>query len=177
MLATSKAPPGPDATVQVMWAENRHGSELFARGEKLDFSLDCGGAQGCPLVTFAAACSTKVPIEALHDTLTQHGGSAIADADDMYAVGPASAVWTALAILSDTLSKEWGLELVESKCQVLAVRDHPGRPAEMHVSGALIYGVFQPGTKAVGVPIGTPACIKHFPERKVAALVSDNNFV
>ena len=29
--------------------------------------------------------------------------------------------------------------------------------------------------KAVGVPVGTPAHIKQFLERKVAALVSDNN--
>ena len=119
----SKAPPGPDVTVQVMWAaaENRHGSEPFAGGEKLDFSSDDGGAQGCPplaLLTFAAACSTDVPIEACHDTLTQHGGFAIADADDMYAVGPASAVCPALAILSDTLGKERGLELAEGKHQV-----------------------------------------------------------
>ena len=104
--------------IHALWASpsdlvtDRTGSRLF-EGERGDSSE--GVQQGMALASLAFAVAMHPELVALDRELASVGGCARAIMDDVYAVGPASAVFSAIERFAESLEQMTGLEMVQRK--------------------------------------------------------------
>ena len=109
----------------------------------------------------------------LHNSLKAAGGLAIFGNDDGYCIGPASAVFPALATFTADILEHCSLSLQISKTKVY---ERSGRrpleaPPAMPLAGVKVGDHWHPGFTCYGVEIGSEAFVKHNLKERVQEVV------
>lgn len=137
-------------------------TDLFVGMERATFGSSEGVQQGFPPSSLAFCIAIHPELITLDELLKLYGGCARATMDDVYAVGPAHAVFPALERFAATLKEMTDLEVQPTKYSCYSPeydltacpwRERVGAPVgvEEDEHGRAVYGII-----VAGVPIGQP---------------------
>ena len=122
-----------------------------------------GMSQGDPEASGWFCVAWHEDVRELDAALAAHGGMARFGNDDGYLVGPANVVFQALEIFARNVREKCLLHLQVTKTEVFSWDGvlPPQAPQGMKVAGVQVGDVWQPGFVCYGIPVGTPAYVKH----------------
>ena len=116
-------------------------------------------------------------VRTLDSVLAEAGGAAKLGMDDLFATGPADVVFPALERFFQEIEQTCLLQLERSKTEVFTWSGQlpAGTPEGFPRAGTMVGEEFCPGFLCYGIPIGTPAYVRHQLSLKVHVVMAISN--
>ena len=134
-----------------------------------------GGTQGDPEAGTWFCVAWQPHVRTLDSVLAEAGGAASLGMDDLFASGPPDVVFPALERFFSEIEQTCLLHIERSKTEVFTWSGElpAGTPEGFPRAGTVIDQEFCPGFLCYGIPVGTPAYVRHQLSKKVQEVASE----
>ena len=133
-----------------------------------------GTTQGDPPAGALFSVAWHPQLRELDAKMVAVGGAARAGMDDLYVCGPPEVVYPAIEVFWAEVKEVCQLQLERSKTEIFSWGELPaGTPPGLARAGTLLDGTFQPGFILYGIPVGTPAYVRHHLGLKVQEVAGE----